>query len=127
MKDRIERGVNDKEHFNSGAWTAENFNIVNGRIYGARASFNPLIPYAKQAVQAHKAGEEFYLTSKIVDSKGKPYSQLLVEIADKDSKKPLERQRVADLGKVTTVAVPTDSFADDDTIVFLAEGKKPAE
>lgn len=123
MQDRIKKY---EEHVTCGAWFAENFNCVGGTILAARLKYNPLIKYAEQAVQAQRAGE-FYLTPDIVDSKGKPYSQLLVEIAQQDARKPLEEKRVVDLGKVVTHTVPTDSFADDDTIVWLAQGETLAK
>jgi hypothetical protein len=126
MKDRTRRGTEDQEHFKSGAWFAENFNCVDERILAARGEFSPIIRYAEKAVQAHKAGQEFYLTSQIVDASGKPYSELLNKIAEADAKKLMGKKRVADLGKAVTHNVPTDSFADDPAIVFLARGEKPA-
>ena len=124
MQDRIERyGVNreDREHFDSGAYFSEDFNRVNGRILGARAKFNPLIPYSEQAiVKGHLP-----LTEEI-KMNGKPASQLLEEIAEKDAKKPIWQKRVVDLGRVETHKVPTDGFADCKTIVWLAQGEKLA-
>lgn len=124
MLDRIERfnaNPNDKTHFDSGAWFSENFNRVNKRILGARAEFNPLIPYIEQV--AYKG---YLPLSEEVRIKSKPALQLLNEIAEKDAIKPLWERRVIDLGKVKTYNVPTDSFADDDTIVWLAQSKELA-
>ena len=125
MEDR--RETNAKIHYETGAWTPENFNCVNGRILSARKEYNPLIKYAQEAVEAHRVGNEFYLTEDIVDANGKPYTQVLEQIAEQDAKKPIEQRRVVDLGKVITHQVPTDAFADDDTIVWLAQGEKSAE
>jgi len=103
MQDRISRYTNnreDREHFSSGAWPAENFNVINGRIFGAREEFNPLIRYAKQATETHRTNREFYLTSEIVDGSG------------------------IDLGQERTHKVPTDCFGDDKTIVWLAQDAK---
>jgi len=127
MQDRISRYTNnreDREHFSSGAWPAENFNVINGRIFGAREEFNPLIRYAKQATETHRANKEFYLTSEIVDASEKPYSQLLAEIAVIDSKEFPNYKRVIDLGHEGTHKVPTDCFGDDKTIVWLAQDAK---
>ena len=122
MQDRIK---NYQNHIENGAWVAENSNVVDGRFLLARAKFNPLIKYAGQVVEA-QVREEFYLNSEIVDTSGKPYKQLLNEIAEVDAKKPSDKKRVADLGKVVTHDVPTDCFADDKTIVFLAGGENLA-
>lgn len=124
MIDRIERyeaNPNDRTHFDSGAWFSENFNRVDNRILGARAEFNPLIPYAEQA---SKAG--YLQLSEDIKMKNKPVSQLLNEIAEKDLNKSLWQRRVVDFGEVKTHNVPTDSLADDDTIVWLAQGKELA-
>ena len=59
IRDRITR--EDNTHYKTGAWTSENFNVINKRILGARAPFNPLMQYAEQAIEAHRRGE-FYLT-----------------------------------------------------------------
>lgn len=126
IEDRIARGIKDREHFERGAWFSENFNVVNERILGARAEYNPLIKYAEQATNAHKSANEFYLTDEIVDSNNIPYAKLLEQIAEQDAKKPIEEKRVIGLGKVKTHNVPTDSFADDDAIVWLAQGKELA-
>jgi len=122
MQDRIK---DYRNHTENGTWIAENSNVIDGRILLARAKFNPLIKYANQAVKAQIQGE-FYLTPEIVDASEKPYTQLLNEIAEADADKPFGKKRVADLGEVVTHDVPTDSFADDDTITFLARGEKLA-
>ncbi len=123
MKDRIQ---NQRAHYERGAWASENFNCIKGRILGARAKFNPLISYAKQAVEAQITGE-FYLTDEITYENGIHYNLLLEQIAEQDAKKPIERKRVIDLGEAKTHNVPTDAFADDVTISWLAGGKKPAD
>ncbi len=121
MQYRIEQGA-DSDACQKGFWGSENFNVIDGRIYGAVAEFNPLIPYANQAVNAHAKGSEFYLTDKVLLN-GKPASQVLKEIAKQDSKKPVSKKRVLDLGQAQTHNVPTDSFADDNGIAFLARNK----
>ncbi len=124
IEDRLERGVNDRTHFERGAWPAEDSNVVDGAILLARAEFNPLIPYAEQAVEA-QITEEFYLTDRI--RKGKiPFTQVLKQIAEKDARKPLEQRRVLDIGKAKTHSVSTDSFADDPTIRWISQGPKLA-
>ncbi|MBS3091570.1 hypothetical protein J4217_03940 [Candidatus Pacearchaeota archaeon] len=124
IEDRLERGVNDQTHFEGGAWTAEDSNVVDGAILLARAEFNPLIPYAKQAVEAQRTGE-FYLTDEIRKGK-RPFTQVLRQIAEKDEIKPLEQKRVLNLGQAKTHPVPTDSFADDPTIRWKAESPELA-
>lgn len=126
MKDRVQREKQgDDEHYEKGAWTSESFNVVKGNILGVRAEFNPLIKYAEEAVEAQETGE-FYLTPEIVDAQGRPYKELLIEIAEKDKRLPLAKRRVADFGKVQTHNVATDSFADDSQIVWLARGQTNA-
>ena len=125
IKDRLERGVNDQTHFRRGAWTAEDSNVVDGAILLARAKFNPLIPYAEQAVDAQRTGE-FHLTDEIVRGK-KPFAQVLQNIAEEDARKPLEKRRVLNIGQAKTHQVPTDSFVDDPTIRWMAQDPKLAK
>lgn len=124
IEDRLERGVNDKEHFERGTWLAEDSNIVDGRILLARGEFNSLIPYAEQVVKAQRTGE-FYLTDEIVRGK-RPFTQVLKQIAEKDARKPLEKRRVLDIEQAKTHQVPTDNFADDPVIRWKAESPKLA-
>ena len=123
MDERIRQGEN-ADICTSGAWYNASFSEVDGRILGTRGQFNPLVNYAQKAVDSMRNGE-FYLNDDILLN-GKPAVKVLAEIAAKDSKKPVHKRRVIDLGKAKTHDVPTDSFADDDTIVFLAEGKERA-
>ncbi len=109
----------------NGAWYNASFSEVNEKILATRGQFNPLVNYPQKAVNFMRSGE-FYLTDDILLN-GKPAVKVLAEIAEKDSKKPVHKKRVIDLGKIKTHDVPTDSFADDDIIVFLAEGKERAE
>ncbi len=121
MQERIKQGVGSNV-CDEGAWTSENFNVVDRNIYGCLAEFNPLIPYRAQAVQAMSAGE-FYLTDEVL-LQGKPAAEVLKEISEQDSTKPDYRKRVINLGQSQTHNVPTDSLADDKGIVFLARSKK---
>jgi len=121
MEYRIEQGV-DSDVCQGGFWCPENFNVVDGRILAALGDYNPLIPYAEQAVNAHRGGKEFYLNDAVLLN-GKPATEVLKEIAEQDSEKPVYKKRVLDLGQTSTHDVSTDSFADDDGIVFLARGK----
>lgn len=125
MSDRITKGKGS-EYFQKGCWYPENFNVVNKRILVALGDYNPLIPHAKQAVLAHKDNKEFYLTDDVLLNK-KPASQVLEEIAEQDKPKPIHEKRVFDIGKLQTHDIQTDSFADDNVIVFLARGEKPAQ
>ena len=125
MQDRIARGVNSGP-CSQGAWFSENFNVVQERILVAREDYNPLIQYAQQAVDAHKSNNEFYLIDDILLNK-KPASQVLARIAEQDAKIPVPKKRVFDMGKAKTHDIPTDSFADDEGIVFLAQNKKLAK
>ena len=126
IKDRLERGVNDQTHFGrGGAWATEDSNVVDGVILLARAKFNPLIPYAEQAVDAQRTGE-FHLTDEIVRGK-KPFAQVLQNIAEEDARKPLEKRRVLNIGQAKTHQVPTDSFVDDPTIRWMAQDPKLAK
>lgn len=125
IQDRISKGE-DSDYFQKGCWYPENFNIVNGRILVALGDYNPLIPYAKEAVNVHKNNQELYLTDDILLN-GKPASQVLEEIAEQDKSKPVYKRRVFDMGKIQTHDISTDSFADDKGIVFLARGEKLAQ
>ncbi len=69
--------------------------------------------------------EDFYLRDNIRFN-DLPYAEVLEKIADEDKKLQIEKRRVIDLEEIRTHSVPTDCFADDDTIVFLAEGKENA-
>ena len=124
MQERIAQGV-DSDICNEGAWTPENFNCINENIYGCLVEFNPLIPYREQAVNAHRNGQEFYLTKEVLLQE-KPATQVILEAAEQDKKKPVAKRRVINLGKTKNHDIPTDSFADDDGIVFLARGKTSA-
>ena len=125
MQDRIAQGAGS-DPCSKGAWFSENFNVVKGRILAAREDYNPLIQYAQQAVDAHKSNNEFYLIDDILLNK-KPASQVLARIAEQDAKIPVPKKRVFDMGKAKTHDIPTDSFADDEGIVFLAQNKKLAK
>src|SRR3989344_3117975 len=125
MQDRIAQGAGS-DPCSKGAWFSENFNVVKGRILAAREDYNPLIQYAQTAVDAHRASNEFYLTEDILLNK-KPASQILARIAEQDAKVPVSKKRVFDMGKAETHDIPTDSFADDKGIVFLAQNKKLAK
>jgi len=124
MQYRIEQGVNSNA-CKKGFWGSENFNVVDNRILATIGEYNPLIPYAEQAVNCHRNGNEFYLNDNVL-LQGKPATQVLKEIVEQDSGKPVSKRRVLDLGQAQTHNVPTDSFADDNGIVFLARGKKLA-
>jgi len=125
MDERKKYGSNwsDASICTEGAWYNASFNEVGSRILATRGEFNPLIDNSEQAVKSMRTGE-FYLEDVLLN--GKPASQVLAEIAEQDAKKPVYRRRVADLGQIKSHDVPTDCFADDDTIVFLAESKKRA-
>ena len=110
---------------NSIAWFSENFNVVDGRVLAARAEYNPLIKYAQRAVDLHENNNKFLLTKDILLD-GKPARDVLLEVAEKDSKKSISKKRVLDLGQLTTHNVPTDCFSDDKGIVYLAQGKEVA-
>ena len=68
---------------------------------------------------------EFYLTDDILLS-GRIAKEVILEIAEKDFKKPDSRKRVINFGNLQTHQVETDSFGDDRGIIFLARGKKLA-
>jgi len=125
MNKRMKYGADwrDADICTNGAWYSASFNEVGGSIFGTRGEFNPLIDNAEQAVKAMRAGE-FYLEGVLIN--GNPASKVLADIAEQDAKKPIYQRRVIDLGQTNTYEVPTDCFADDDTILFLAESKKRA-
>ena len=125
LKERIKQGI-DSDVCYPGAWTTESFSCIQGNIYGALAEFNPLIPYAQTAVDAHKNNREFYLTPDILLN-GRAATEVILEIAEQDTARPTYKKRVINLGKTKTHNVPTDSFADDNGIVFLARSKKLAK
>ncbi len=122
MQERMRQGVK-ADISTVGAWYNSSFNEVGGRIFGTKKEFNPLIDYAKQAVESMKIGE-FYLDGVLINEK--PASEVLVEIAEQDAKKQIYKKRVADFGQAKTHNVPTDCFGDDDVIAFLAESKSRA-
>ena len=124
MDERINQGVHS-DIFRNGAWYNANFNEVNKRILATRQTYNPLIAYPTEATDVHRTGE-FYLTDEVLIG-NEPATVVLERIAEQDAKKPISRRRVLDLGQTTTHDVPTDCFADDETIVFLAQGKTRAD
>ena len=117
IEERMKQGI-QADISTRGAWYNASFSKVGGRILGTRGEFNPLIDYAKQATEAMRT-EEFYLEGVLIDRK--PASQVLTEIAEEDAGKPIHKRRVADFGQTETHIVPTDCFADDNIITFLAE------
>jgi hypothetical protein len=123
IQDRMAPG-NIEKHL-SGAWFPLAFVNLGEKIYGVRKEFNPLIPYAAKAVEAHRTGE-FYLTDEIVDATGKPFLVLIKETAGKDKNKRDGAKRVIDLGQAVTHAVSTANLAQDRAIVFVAESKRLA-
>jgi len=125
LRERITQGVGSDACY-PGAWTTENFNCIQGNIYGCLAEFNPLIPYRNKAVDPHRDNREFYLTPDIILN-GKSAIEVILEIVEQDKKKLVGRKRVINLGKTQTHNVPTDSLADDNGIVFLARSKKLAK
>jgi hypothetical protein len=125
MQERIAQGIGS-DACTTGAWTSENFNCINGDIYGCLEKFNPLIPYRKEAFKAHRNSREFYLTSGVLLGNN-PASKVILQIAEQDALKPAGKRRVINLGKTKTHIVPTDSFADEDAIVFLSRGKSLAK
>jgi hypothetical protein len=132
MIDRMKQGANSGA-CKRWAWFNASFNEVDGKILATRAEFNPLslvdemgnYIYAQRAVDAQRT-VEFYLTDDMM-LENEPITDVLNRIAERDAIKPVNKRRVLDLGQTKTHNVPTDCYADDDTIVFLAEGKKRAE
>ncbi len=122
MQERMRQGVKANISIEGASYNSS-FNEVQGRILGTKGEFNPLIEYAKQAVKAMRTGE-FYLERVLINRT--PASEVLVEIAEQDAKKPIYKKRVADFGQAKTHNVPTDCFGDDDVIAFLAESKARA-
>jgi|GEM_PF-3765567 len=122
---RFKKNSEDRTHFDTGAWLSENTNVVDSQIMVARAPFNPLVPYAKQAVQVHKNGKEFYLEDSIL-LQDKPAVQILAEIAKADKNKTLVKRRVLIPEQTQTYKVSWDNFADDDVIDWHAQGRKLA-
>ncbi len=128
MQDRMakfRKNPEDRTHFDTGAWLSENTNVVNCKIMLAIASFNPLLSYAVQAVQAHKSGKEFFLEDNILLHE-KTAVQVLDEIAKADKNKTLAKRRVLIPEKKQIYKVSWDSFADDDIINWHARGRKLA-
>ena len=131
MTDRMKQGVNS-DACKRWAWFDASFNEVDGRILATRDKFNPLsardesgkLLYAQRATDATRTGE-FYLTNDVLFG-NEPAKVVLLRIAEQDKKKPIDKRIVLDLGQTKTHDVPTDCYADDDTIVFLAEGYKRA-
>ncbi len=126
MLDRIQKGNDSNEHINKGAWLAENTNLVNGKILMARKDYNPLIAYAEQAVAAHRNGKEFFLDDAVLLQK-RPAIQVLFEVAKTDKDKLLHKRRVFTPSQKKIYYVAWDEFADDDVVVWHAQGKKLAK
>lgn len=129
MLDRIERGKEDKEHFERGTWLAEggtwlseNTYVLDRQILMVRMPLNVLIPYAEKATEAHALGKEFYLTNEVL-LQGKSAKQILSDIAREDKNKPLIERRVLVSSNDKAYDVSWDRFGDDDTMVWLAQSK----
>jgi len=130
--DRMNQGVSSKV-CKRWAWFNASFNEVNGEILATNSQFNPLsvfdettgkFIYAQKVTEAMRTGE-FYLTPDILLG-NESASKVLLRVAERDEKKPINLKRVINLGKLKTHNVPTDCYADVDTIVFLLGGHNRA-
>jgi hypothetical protein len=125
MRERIKQGAS-ADICTSGFWLPENWNSVQGDMLVALQEYNPIIPYAQEAVNAHESGNDFYLTNKVL-LQGKPALQVLRETAEEDASKPVYGRRVLiskDKNPITDV--PTKSLGEQEEIIFLARGEKLA-
>ncbi|MBI2047432.1 hypothetical protein HYT26_04710 [Candidatus Pacearchaeota archaeon] len=131
IADRMNQGVNS-EACKEYAWLNASFSEVNGDILATKGDFNPLsvfdektkkFIYAQTATDATRTGE-FYLDNILLGNE--PATEVLLRVVDQDKKKPIHLKRVINLGKAKTHDVPTDCYADDDTIAFLSEGQTKA-
>ncbi len=130
--DRMNQGV-DSDACKRWAWFNASFNEVDGEILATNSQFNPLsifdektreFVYAQRAIDALRK-REFYLTDDILLG-NEPATEVLLRIVEQDKKKPIHLKRVLNLGKTKTHIVPTDCYADDNTIVFLSGGHNRA-
>lgn len=126
MQERIRQGAG-ADICTRGFWLPENWNSIQGDILVGLQNYNPIISYARRAVNAHKKGEEFYLSNKVLLG-GKPATQVLREIAEADAKKPVYKRRVLiSKNKEQKTDVPTKRLGEEEEIIFLARGEKLAK
>lgn len=119
------RMVGGKEHHVSkyGSWTAENFvYFPSGKILATYADYSPILKHPKEATEAHRNGEEFYIS--------KEEAKNLEEMAKEDSNKKPSEQRVYTFNKTKSYEIPISKFAKDKLAQFIfkeADAKKYAE
>jgi len=119
------RMVGGKEHHVSkySSWTAENFvYFPSGKILATYADYSPILKHPKEATEAHRNGEEFYIS--------KDEAKNLEEMAKEDSRKKPSEQRVYTFNKTKSYEIPVSKFAKDKLAQFIfkeADAKKYAE
>jgi len=108
------RIVGGKEHHVSqyGSWTAENFiYFPNGKILATYADYSPILKHASEATEAHRNGNEFYISKEEVKN--------LEEMAKEDSRKKPSEQRVYTFDKTKSYEIPISKFAKDKLARFM--------
>lgn len=119
------RMVGGKEHHVSkyGSWVAENFvYFPSGKILATYVDYSPILKHPKEATEAHRNGEEFYIS--------KEEAKNLEGMAKEDLEKKPSEQRVYTFNKTKSYEIPSSKFAKDKLAQFIfkeADAKKYAE
>ena len=95
-----------------GSWTAENIvYLPNGAIYITSSDFSPILKHASDATEAHRKGNEFYVSENELEE--------IIKTAKEDKKKEPAKQRVYTQKKTESYEIPIKKLAKDSLAQFL--------
>jgi len=95
-----------------GSWTAENIvYLPNGAVYITSSDFSPILKHASEATEAHRSGNEFYISENELEE--------IIKTAKEDKKKVPAEQRVYIQKKTESYELPIKKFAKDSLAQFL--------
>jgi len=95
-----------------GSWTAENIvYLPNGTIYITSSDFSPILKHASEATEAHRSGNEFYISENELEE--------IIKTAKEDRKMVYSKQRVYTQKKTESYEIPIKKFAKDSLAQFL--------
>lgn len=125
MADRILKGFNS-DYTKNGCWHPEGIARINGINYWCLGQFAPATLYARETLEANKAGQYLALTEVIKFGK-KPASEVIKRIAELDADKPAEKRRVLIPARQDTFSVDSRDLGDVDIAQFLAGDARLAQ
>jgi len=97
---------------NLGSAVAENLIYCpDGKIYITSKDYSPILKHASEATEAHRQGNEFYISKNELEE--------IVKVANEDIGKKAEERRVYILKKTDGYGIPVKDFAKDELVRFL--------